>query len=193
MLCSARSASPPPFGLPGAVAHSPIMMPENARTRAATSAEVTTERTSESGRWGSGVGDTGRQVPRDTSDHADSPRADQKSPPWSAQKLPAPLVPETCPPSFQRTRGRKQGGPGLTASNSSFGVGDTCNRSKHKSLDCTMTGCGREVSQQQLTEGTQGPSRQRAQCDPADCVRSNTLRPNHFLEHRPAPRWHRPH
>ena len=44
-------------------AHSPIMMPENARTRAATRAEVTTERISESGRWGSGVGDTGRQVP----------------------------------------------------------------------------------------------------------------------------------
>lgn len=45
------------------VAHSPIMMPENARTRAATRAEVTTERINESGRWGSGVGDTGRQVP----------------------------------------------------------------------------------------------------------------------------------
>lgn len=38
------------------------MMPENARTRAATRAEVTTERINESGRWGSGVGDTGRQV-----------------------------------------------------------------------------------------------------------------------------------
>lgn len=39
------------------------MTPEKARTRAATRAEVTTERISESGSWGSGVGDTGRQVP----------------------------------------------------------------------------------------------------------------------------------
>lgn len=53
----------PPFGSPRALAHSPIMMPENARTRAATSAEVTTERIRESGRRGSGVGDTARQIP----------------------------------------------------------------------------------------------------------------------------------
>lgn len=51
------------FRSPVALAYSPIMMPENARTRAATRAEVTTERINESGRWGSGVGDTGRQVP----------------------------------------------------------------------------------------------------------------------------------
>lgn len=64
-LCSVLPDLPslPPFGSPRGLAHSPIMMPENARTRAATSAEVTTERSSESGRWGSGVGDTGRQVP----------------------------------------------------------------------------------------------------------------------------------
>lgn len=52
-----------PFGRSVALAHLPIMMPENARTRAATRAEVTTERINERGRWGSGVGDTGRQVP----------------------------------------------------------------------------------------------------------------------------------
>lgn len=55
--------SRPTPGSPRALAHSPIMMPEKARTRAATRAEVTTDRTSESGRWGSGVGDTARKVP----------------------------------------------------------------------------------------------------------------------------------
>lgn len=63
--CSVLPGLPslPRFGSAGALGHSPIMMPEKARTRAATRAEVTTERISESGRWGSGVGDTGRQVP----------------------------------------------------------------------------------------------------------------------------------
>lgn len=60
---SAKAAFPASLRKPRALAHSPIMMPENARMRAATRAEVTTERIRESGRRGSGVGDTGRQVP----------------------------------------------------------------------------------------------------------------------------------
>lgn len=106
-----------------AVAHSPIMMPENARTRAATRAEVTTERMSESGRRGSGVGDTGRQSPGDTSDHADAPVSSPVRNACPGQNHSRLLLSalETGPPSFSEDQGPEAGSPASQPSAAALG------------------------------------------------------------------------